>query len=183
MRSLDKALLGALLLVALPACGDSPPDTAAQAAAPAQATQPAPPDGTAPAGAVRAAAEPTQGTAQVSLQAEGIDITGDFPADACGGAYILGRGVVYRTHAEGWQITIATENRQAGNVALSTPDGDNQVIATVNGPGKQFVRKPSLGGTLTLSEDFRHAVADLQLAPVMERETARLQVTFDCGGA
>lgn len=177
---------GGLLLLALLGCGSSDPGSGPapelaplsepQGAAPATTGSPVetPPP-------AEAARSPAQGSATVSLTGEGVDVAGEFAASQCAGMYILGKGVAYQTNADGWTITVATEERRAGDIALTRADGDNQVIATASGPGGQhFVRKPALGGTFRISDDFSQADADLELGNLMGRETVRLQVTFEC---
>lgn len=120
------------------------------------------------------------GSAEVSLVGEGVSITGSFPATLCGGAFMMGEGVSYQTQADGWQITVASERREAGEVPLNTPAGDINVVVAVNGPDTQFVRGPGNGGTLTITDDFRNAVADLELRSLVGSGTAQLQVAFTC---
>jgi hypothetical protein len=98
----------------------------------------------------------------------------------CGGPYIMGEGVSYQTQADEWRITIASEQREAGEVALNTADGSVNVVVTANGPGLQFVRGPRNGGSLMITEDFRRAEADLELRSVVGGQTARLAATFTC---
>jgi len=93
---------------------------------------------------------------------------------------MIGQGVAYQTQADDWQITVASERREAGNVSLNTADGEVNVVVTANGPGSQFVRGPRNGGSLVISDDFRSATADLQLRSLMGTDTARLVATFTC---
>jgi hypothetical protein len=120
------------------------------------------------------------GTAQISLTGDGVSMSGEYPAILCGGPYFLGEGMSYQTQAEGWQITIASENREAGEVALNTPRGTVNVVVTVNGPGMQFVRGPRNGGSLVITDDFRRAEADLELRSLVGGQTGRLAATFTC---
>ena len=120
------------------------------------------------------------GSADVSLNGAAVSLSGIFPARLCGGPYMMGEGVAYQTQAGDWQITVASERRQAGEVPLNTPEGDVNVIVTANGPGIQFVRGPRNGGSLVISDDYRNATADLQLRSVVGADTARLVATFTC---
>jgi len=133
-----------------------------------------------PAIAAPAAPAAGAGSAEISLIGEGVSVRGTFPAPLCGGPYMMGKGASYQTRANGWQITIASEERLTGTVPLNDSDGGVQVIATANGPGMQFVRGPKNGGTLTVSDDFRHAKADLELRSIVGGATARLVATFTC---
>jgi len=126
------------------------------------------------------AALPTAGTARVTLTGEGISVDGSFPAGLCGGPYMLGEGVAYQTQAGDWQITVANEKRVSGNVALNEADGSVSVVATANGPGKQFVRGPRNSGSFAVGADFKRAEADLELRPVVGRVTVRLAAVFEC---
>lgn len=94
--------------------------------------------------------------------------------------YARGKGVVYRADADGWKVTIATEEQTAGDIALTQADGDNQVIATANNGNRHFVRKASLGGTFRISDDSKRAEADLELRHLIGRDTAGLQASFVC---
>jgi hypothetical protein len=120
------------------------------------------------------------GTATVSLTGEGLSVSGQYPTTLCGGPYLLGEGMAYQVRAGDWQITVASETRAGGEVALNLPDGSVQVVATANGPGRQFVRKPKDGGSLVVAEDFQKAEAKLELGSVVGPERARLTVTFEC---
>jgi hypothetical protein len=120
------------------------------------------------------------GIARVTLTGEGISVEGNFAAGLCGGPYMLGEGVAYQTQAGDWQITIASEERLSGNVALNDIDGSVRVVATANGPGKQFVRGPRNSGSLVVSADLKKAKADLELRPVVGRGTAHLVAVFEC---
>jgi hypothetical protein len=120
------------------------------------------------------------GTATVSLTGADVSVSGDFPARLCGGTFALGEGVAYQTRAGDWQITIASETRESGDIPLNTPDGSVNVVVAANGPGVQYVRGPRNGGSLEISEDFRRAEADLELRSVIGRDTARLVATFIC---
>jgi hypothetical protein len=127
-----------------------------------------------------AAAPAAPGSADISLNGDGVAVSGTFPARLCGGPYLMGKGMSYQTRANDWQITIASEERLNGTVPLNQADGGIQVVATVNGPGMQFVRGPKNGGTLTVSDDFRHAQADLELRSIATGATAHLVATFTC---
>jgi hypothetical protein len=91
--------------------------------------------------------------------------------------------MAYQTQAGDWQITVASEQRVSGNVGLNDADGSVRVVATANGPGKQFVRGPRNTGSLVVSADFKKAEADLELRPVVGRGTTHLLVVFECNGA
>jgi hypothetical protein len=93
---------------------------------------------------------------------------------------MLGKGMSFQTRAGEWQITVATEARTSGTVPLNTPDGGINVIVTVNGPGKRFVRGPRNGGSLEVSSDFRKAEAALDLRNVVGTDRAKLVATFTC---
>jgi hypothetical protein len=121
------------------------------------------------------------GRAVVSLSGDGVSVSGEYPATLCGGPYLMGEGMAYRVKAGDWQITVASESRLSGNVELNQPDGSVQVVVTANGPGRQFVRKPSDGGTLVVAPDFRRAEAKVDLRNVVGPERAKLAVTFECG--
>ncbi|MGH7717732.1 MAG: hypothetical protein ACREON_02655 [Gemmatimonadaceae bacterium] len=116
----------------------------------------------------------------VSLKGEGIAVEGEYPAQLCGGPYLVGEGMAYQTRAGDWRITVASEERLAGNVALNEEDGSVRVVVTANGPGKQLVRGPSNGGSLVVSDNFRRAEAKLELRAVVGRETANLVAIFNC---
>jgi hypothetical protein len=120
------------------------------------------------------------GTAKISLTAEGIAVSGDYQTTLCGGPYLLGKGMSFQTRAGEWQITVASEARTAGKVPLNAPGGGINVIVTVNGPGKRFVRGPRNGGSLEVSSDFRKAEAVLDLRNVVGTDTAKLVATFTC---
>ena len=178
MRLLRLPLHVGALAVALAACGgaDARDDTApgAESAAPSVAAD-APGETARPAAAARSA-----GTARVSLTGEGISVAGEFPATACGGPYILGKGMSYQTQAGDWKITVASESRQPGEVPLNANASDVNVVATANGPGKQLVRGPRNGGSLRITDDFKQAEADLEMRSLLGGEPARLVVTFHC---
>jgi hypothetical protein len=179
MRTVGSIAGLALLPIMLAACGGGDaPDAEADdvdsdvAEAPTYGT-PGPAAESAPAAA-------GAGTAQISLTGEGVSLSGEYPAMLCGGPYIMGEGVSYQTQADEWRITIASEQREAGEVALNTADGSVNVVVTANGPGLQFVRGPRNGGSLVITEDFRRAEADLELRSVVGGQTARLAATFTC---
>ncbi|HEX3157665.1 MAG TPA: hypothetical protein VHQ45_04065 [Gemmatimonadaceae bacterium] len=179
MRLLRQPLRVGALAIALAACGgaDARDDAAPEA-------ESAAPEATVDAPSAAAAADPVAraaGTARVSLTGDGVSVAGEFPATACGGPYILGKGMSYQTQAGDWKITVASETRQSGDVPLNANASDVSVVATANGPGKQLVRGPRNGGSLRVTDDFKQAEADLELRSLMGRETARLVVTFHCG--
>ncbi len=121
-----------------------------------------------------------EGRATVSLTADGVAVAGEYPTQLCGGPYMLGEGMSYQVKAGDWRITVASQTRVSGDVALNEPDGSIQVVATANGPGRQFVRGPKDGGALTVSEDFKRAEAKLELRNVVGPQRAKLAVTFEC---
>ena len=159
---------------ALGACGD--------AEAPEVADIGAPPLSSAETPVARPSSPETAGggSAEVSLTGEGLSVSGTFSTRLCGGPYLLGDGVSYQADADDWQITVASERRESGDVPLNTPAGEVNVIVTANGPGLQFVRGPSNDGSLVIREDFRHAAADLELRSIVGGQTARLVATFTC---
>ena len=179
MRTFGSITRLALLPLILAACGggaapDAETDEVESGVAEAPAYgAPAPAAESAPAAA-------GAGTAQVTLTGDGVSVSGEYPAILCGGPYIMGEGVSYQAQAEEWRITIASEQREAGDVALNTADGSVNVVVTANGPGLQYVRGPRNGGSLTIAEDFRRAEADLELRSVVGGQTARLAATFVC---
>ncbi len=178
MLPLRHPLVVGLLVLATVACGGTDADTTADlppaaAANPAAVAAGAPP-------VAPAAASPGAGTAQVVLTMGADTVSGDFRASLCGGPFLMGEGVAYQTRAGEWQMTVASEARQQGEVALNTPGGEVSVVVTVNGPGTQLVRGPRNGGTLRISDDFRRAEADLELRGLVNAAPARLQATFTC---
>lgn len=180
MNQVSVTIVAAAVVVSLLGCS-------AQAPAPADAsTASAPSAVQGTQAAADAAAEPApgpaaaNGSAGIQLAGTAVAVSGEFAASLCGAHYILGEGVVYQADADGWKVTIATEKRTAGDIALTRPDGGNQVIATVSKGDRHFVRKPSLGGSFTISDDFKRSEADLELVNVIGRDTARLQATFVC---
>jgi hypothetical protein len=132
------------------------------------------------AAAAEAPYTPSAGTARVTLTGDDISVEGTFPAGLCGGPYMLGQGMAFQTQAGDWKITIASDERLSGNVELNQTDGSVRVVATANGPGKQFVRGPRNTGSLVVSPNFKQAKADLELRPVVGRGTAHLVVVFQC---
>jgi hypothetical protein len=122
------------------------------------------------------------GTATVTLKGDGVDVTGEFPTQLCGDAYLLGEGMSYQVQAGEWRITVASETRSNGDVPLNTSDGSVNVVVTANGPGRQFVRSPRGGGSLKVSGDYLRAEADLELRAIVSPQTARLTATFVCTG-
>lgn len=123
MRTAGSVARLALLPLMLAACGGgAAPDAETDAVdsevggAPVYGT-PAPAAESAPAAA-------GAGSAQISLTGDGVSVSGEYPAILCGGPYIMGEGVSYQTQAEEWRITIASEQREAGEVALNTSDAD-----------------------------------------------------------
>ena len=137
-----------------------------------QQSAPAPTSSAAPASA--------KGKAVVSLTGEGVSVTGEYPARLCGDPYMMGDGMAYQVETGDWQITIASESRVSGDVQLNHGDGAVQVVASANGPNRQFVRKPADGGSLAVAEDFKRAEAKLDLRNVVGPEKAKLSVTFEC---
>ena len=177
-RNLSVALLGAAAI----ACGGAEASSDAAQDAPSSATTPLP--DAAPAAAPArspASAGAGAGTAHVSLVGKDISVEGDFPTMTCGGPYVLGKGMSYRTRAGDWQITVASEERQTGTVPLYASDGDANVVVNVNGPGKQFVAPRGSTASVRVADDFGQLAADLELSGVVSREQARLVVTFTCG--
>lgn len=178
MRPLACLTAALVLVVGCAPSQDPPVAEANPAGASATAAAPAPPE---MADAAGSAALPSAGMATVDLVAEGVAVQGEYPATLCAGPYLMGEGLAYQTTADGWEITVAVEGeRRAGTLVVAPGSAEVGVVATVNGPGRQFVRKRSLGGTLTISDDFRRASADLELGEVVGRETARLKVDFAC---
>jgi hypothetical protein len=125
------------------------------------------------------AQRPTAGRAQISLNGAGVSLAGDYPTTLCGGPYMLGSGLAYQTKAGDWQITVASENRASGKVPLNESGGVN-VVVTINGPGRNYVRYPENGGSLTVSADFKKAEAALDLRSPVGKDTAKLVATFTC---
>ena len=125
------------------------------------------------------AQRPTAGRAQIALTGAGVSVSGEYPTTLCDGPYMLGSGMAYQTRAGDWQITVASEKRASGKVPLNESGGVN-VVATVNGPGKNFVRYSENGGSLVISPDFKKAEATLDLRSPVGKETARLVATFTC---
>ncbi len=120
------------------------------------------------------------GTAKISLTADGVAVAGEYPTTLCGGPYMLGKGMSFQIRAGEWQITVASEARTSGKVPLNAPNGDVNVVVTVNGPGKRFVRGPRNAGSLEVSNDFRKAEATVDLRNVVGKDTAKLVATFTC---
>jgi hypothetical protein len=125
------------------------------------------------------AQRPPAGTATVTITGD-VSTSGEFPTTLCGGPYLIGKGMAYQAKAGDWQITVASEQRASGKVPLNRPDGRVNVVVTVNGRGKSFVRGPRNPGTLVISEDFRKAEATFDLRTVVGQETAKLVATFSC---
>jgi hypothetical protein len=87
----------------------------------------------------------------------------------------------WQTKAGDWQITIASETRASGKIPLDLTDKSANVVVTANGPGgRSFVRRPGLGGNLTVSEDFKKVDAAFDLRNVVGRDTAKLAITVAC---
>ncbi|MDH5824864.1 hypothetical protein QFW77_17995 [Luteimonas sp. RD2P54] len=174
------ACLG-LIACLLQACSPSPDSaTAGGPGAPAPGEVPvsrpaAQPATTAPPAAAGAA------VARIGFSADGVELAGEYAPTLCGGPYLMGEGVAWQATAEGWQVTVALEERRSGTIDVVPGADEVGVVATVNGPGRQYVRKRSLGGTLEIGEDFRSARADLELGDVAGTDVARLQAHFDCG--
>lgn len=123
------------------------------------------------------------GTATVSLTADGVSMSGDYPTSICAGPYMVGRGLSYQVRAGEWRITVASETRAAGKLPMNTPDGGVNVTVVVNGPGKHFVRAPRSPGTFDVAADFRNAEGTFTLRNAVGRDTAKLAVTFTCGAS
>lgn len=121
-----------------------------------------------------------QGTATIKLTGPDLNVTGEFPTTLCGSAYIKGQGMAYQVRAGDYQITIASETRSSGAVPLNQSNGRVNVVATVNGKGKNLVRGPRNAGTLTVSADYRKAETTLELRPILGKETVTLTATFVC---
>ena len=122
----------------------------------------------------------TDGSATIKLTGADLNISGTYPTTLCGGAYMLGKGMSYQVKAGDYQITIASETRSSGAVPLNTATGMVNVVATVNGKGKNLVRVPRNTGKLTVSPDFKKAEATLEVRPVVGKGTATLVATFNC---
>ena len=120
------------------------------------------------------------GTATVKLTGADVNVSGEFPTTLCGGAYMMGKGMSYQVTAGDYRITIASETRSSGDVPLNAANGRINVVATVNGKGKNLVRGPRDGGTLKVASDYKKAEASLQLRPILGKEPATLVVTFVC---
>ncbi|HEX5831153.1 MAG TPA: hypothetical protein VFY16_09240 [Gemmatimonadaceae bacterium] len=179
MIQLRQTIRVATMALALTACGgaaasDDAGEGTTSAVTPSPAAASPTPSARAPAPTAAA------GTAHVSLTGAGVSVEGDYPATRCGGPYLLGKGMAYQTRAGDWQITVASENRQAGQVPLNSSEDQVNVVVTANGPGMQLVRGPRNGGSLRVSDDFRQAEADVELRQLIGRETSRLVVTFTC---
>ena len=122
----------------------------------------------------------SSGKATVSLKGAKVDVAGEFPTMLCGGPYLLGKGWSYQVQAGQWRITVASETRESGKVALNKTPQKINVVATANGPGVQYVRGPRNAGSVTISSDFKRAEAQLDLRQIVGTETAKLVVTFVC---
>ena len=125
-------------------------------------------------------AQAGSGTAKISLTGAGLNVTGDYPTMLCGGPYIKGAGMSYQVQAGDYRITLASETRSSGTVPLNSPKGTINVVATVNGKGKNLVRGPRNTGTLTVSSDYKRAEAKLELRELLGKDTAALAATFVC---
>ena len=130
--------------------------------------------------AAAASAQSGAGTATVKLTGADLNVSGEYPTTLCGGAYIMGKGMSYQATAGDYRITIASETRSSGEVALNGTDGRINVVATVSGKGKNLVRGPRNTGTLKVASDYKKAEATLQLRPIRGKETATLVATFNC---
>jgi hypothetical protein len=120
------------------------------------------------------------GAAKISVTGAGLNINGDYPSMLCGAPYIKGDGMSYQVQAGDYRITIASETRSSGAVPLNSPKGTINVVATVNGKGKNLVRGPRNTGTLTISSDYKKAEAKLELRELLGKDTATLAATFVC---
>ena len=130
--------------------------------------------------AAAASAQSGGGTATVKLTGADLNVSGEYPTTLCGGAYMLGKGMSYQVKAGDYQITIASETRSSGEVALNAANGRINVVATVNGKGKNLVRGPRDSGTLKIASDYKKADATLQLRPILGTQPATLVATFVC---
>jgi hypothetical protein len=127
-----------------------------------------------------ALAQRPAGTAKLSLKGDGVSMSGEYPTTLCGSPYMLGKGMAYQVSAGDLRITIASESRASGAVPLNRKDGGINVVATVNGGGKNLVRGPRNAGTLVVSDDFTRAEATLELRSITGPATATLIATFVC---
>jgi hypothetical protein len=169
-------LLGSVVVI-IAACGDGRSKTST--------TDPATPvvEAGAPVKAPSAATSISHGgTARIRLIGDGVDVSGEYPARACGGPFIKNDGFAYQAQAGEWQILVASENRTSGSVPLDESRDQVNVSAVANGPGRQFARGPGGAGSVTISEDFLRAEAQLDLRGIIDRKPARLEVTFVCQG-
>jgi hypothetical protein len=128
------------------------------------------------------AQRPVPGTAKVALTGDGVSVSGEYPTTLCGGPYLLGKGMSYQTRAGEWQITVASETRSSGTVALNQANGRINVVVKVNGPKQKLVRGPRDAGTFEVSGDFNKAEATLDLRNMIGKDSAKLVVTFTCAG-
>ena len=127
-----------------------------------------------------ASAQSASGTATIKLTGADLNVSGEYPTTLCGGAYTMGKGMSYQVTAGDYRITIASETRSSGDIALNGTDGRINVVATVNGKGKNLVRGPRDTGTLTIASDYKKAEATLELRPILGKEAATLVATFVC---
>lgn len=88
--------------------------------------------------------------------------------------------MAYQVKAGDYQITIASEARESGSVALNQKNGRVNIGVTVNGAGKNFVRGPKNSGTFVVSSDFRKAEANLELQRLLGKDGAKLVAAFLC---
>jgi hypothetical protein len=121
------------------------------------------------------------GTADIAFRVGDETAAGRYPATLCAAPYLLGEGLVYQAQAGDWRVTLAMEEQpEPGEVPLNVSDDQVRIVATVNGPGVEYARGPTNGGTFRLSDDLRRAEAMLELRPTQGGETARLSAVFVC---
>lgn len=125
-------------------------------------------------------AQSSSGTATIKITGFDFSVAGEYPATLCGSDFAGGKGMVYQTRAGEYQITIASEERASGAVALNLKNGNVNVTVAVTGKGKNLVRHPRNGGKMTVSSDYKKAEATLELRPVVGQGTATLNATFVC---
>ena len=122
----------------------------------------------------------SEGSATIKLTGADLNISGTYPTTLCGAPYMLGKGMSYQVRAGDYQVTIASETRASGAVPLNSTTGMVNVVAMINGKGKNLVRGPRNSGKLTVSPDFKKAEATLEVRPVVGTGTATLVATFNC---
>jgi hypothetical protein len=120
------------------------------------------------------------GTATIRITGLDFSVAGDYPTTSCGGPHTNGEGMAYQVKAGEYEITIASDVRSSGAVPLSRKNNTINVVATLNGKGKQMVRGPRDRGKLTISSDYRKAEATLELRSVTASDTATVNATFRC---